>query len=360
LPQNEIDKRLKETKLFLSYQNSDVDTSRENPFIKYSNGKIFRLTNTLKTIYFLELDTLEFISDEGLIFDEYISYNSYQIGEATIMQNLGLGSAIYPGTFGSVGFYASGRKKIYQRSYLKFHSIFPYLVGIYQISILLFKLFTNYFDGGRLNDFLFSRIIEEKEYEKFKSFKRSLLYDDLFKKIPNSNENENEIGNINENENEVDIRNSNSNIISNLNSNSNSKLNENENPNEIQHKNIEAELSISCSNNNQGIIKIHKTNNYSSFSYFPENRKKENNIPDNSKKKKENECSKKKLRNNFFPKQENTEHEKEKEKYYHRVKSLKKEKENEIENNDNSQGFVVQKKNNDIFNVKKEINKNKK
>jgi hypothetical protein len=332
LPQNEIDKRLREVKLSLFYPNIDIDNNLVNPFIKYTNGKVYRLTNTLKTKYFLELDNIEFLSDEGLVFDDILKFNAYQIGEPTIMQNLKLGSSLYPGSFGSVGFYGSGRKKIYRRSYLKFHSIFPYLIGIYQISVLLFKIFASYFGGGRMDEFIFSKIIEKEEFDKFKNANRLILYDDLFKKIPNEKSNS-------------------ENIDSNL-----------------QEENlIESEVPNSYSSKSKEISKSNPNSCSPSFNFNRRGEMNEN--------KDENRNKKSKLKvNNFLQNQENNgqkkekeqEKEKELENHFQRIasnlnsKKIFTEKENELERQNNSQGFIINKKNVDSFGIKREIKKNKK
>jgi hypothetical protein len=333
LPQDEIDKRLREVKLSLFYPNLDIDTNLVNPFIKYTNGKVYRLTNTLKTKYFLELDNIEFLSDEGLVFDEIVKLNGYQIGEPTFFQNLKLGSSLYPGSFGSVGFYGSGRKKIYRRSYLKFHSIFPYLIGIYQISVLLFKIFANYFGGGRMDEFIFSKIFEKVEFDKFKKANRQILYDDLFKKIPNENSSSENIDSNFQKENliENEIPNSNSSKIKDL-----SKSNPN-----------------SCS---------------PSFNYKNKEKKEDENeinIENSFRRKEKN--SKLKI-NNFLQNQENKKKRKERgqeNNFQNIVSNLESkksyiEKENELERQNNSKGSIIYKKIGENFRMQSDNNNNKK
>ena len=185
LPQEELDKHLKEIKLTFNYPNKDIDNKLENPFIDYTEGKTFRFSNTLKTRYIFELNSIEFLSDEGLIFESIATHKSYRIDEYKTIQNLALGSQFYPGTFGNINFFGSGKKRVFQRRYLKIHSIFPYLFGFYHLANLLFKLLVNYFGGGSLDALLFSKIIEKEELEKFKEINNPLDYEDLFTKIPN-------------------------------------------------------------------------------------------------------------------------------------------------------------------------------
>ena len=183
LPQIEIDRKLREVKLAFLFQNTEINNKQLNPFIKYTKGSVFRFSNSLKTRYTFELDTIEFLSDDGLFFENIKTFRSFQIGDPSIMQNIALGSILYPGTIGNINFYGSGKKRIYQRRYEKFHSIFPYLVSIYQMVYLIFKLLATYLGGGRLDEFIFSKLIEKEEFDKFKAAKREINYDDLFKEI---------------------------------------------------------------------------------------------------------------------------------------------------------------------------------
>jgi hypothetical protein len=185
LPQKEIDRRLSEVKLSIIFPNVDIDNNLPNPFVKFTDGKVFRFSNSLKTRYEFELETIDFLSDEGLFFEEIVTHSTYQVGGYEMIQNLALGSAFYPGTFGNINFMGTGKKKIIQRSYLKIHSIIPYLVSIYHISMILFKLIVNYFGGGRLDEFLFFKLFGKDEFNKFTKKTQELKYEDLFNKIPN-------------------------------------------------------------------------------------------------------------------------------------------------------------------------------
>ena len=189
LPQRELDIILGEIKVSFAFSNFDTDNSLSNPFTKYTEGKFLRFSNSLKTRYTYEIDKLEFLSDEGLIFDHIVRYESYQIKQPSIMQNLALGTILFPGTIGNINIFGSGRKTTYQRSYIKFHTILPYLIGIYQITILLFKLLVNYLGGGELDEYLFSNLIEKEEYDKFSAINKIITYDELFKKKQNEERN---------------------------------------------------------------------------------------------------------------------------------------------------------------------------
>ena len=116
LPQIEIDRKLREVKLAFLFQNTEINNKQLNPFIKYTKGSVFRFSNSLKTRYTFELDTIEFLSDDGLFFENIKTFRSFQIGDPSIMQNIALGSILYPGTIGNINFYGSGKKRIYQSS----------------------------------------------------------------------------------------------------------------------------------------------------------------------------------------------------------------------------------------------------
>jgi hypothetical protein len=182
LPQADLDRILSEVKVSFIFPNFDTNNELSNPFIKYSDGRILRFSNSLKTRYIFEIENLEFLSDEGLIFEDIVKSEAYHIKETSIFQNLALGNMIYSGTFGNINIYGSGKKKVYQRRFIKFHAILPYIISIYQITILIFKLLVDYFGGGKLEEYLFSNLIEKEEFDKFKVTERLIIYDDLFKK----------------------------------------------------------------------------------------------------------------------------------------------------------------------------------
>jgi len=185
LPQADLDKILNEVKVSFIFSNFDTNNELSNPFIKFTDGQILRFSNTLKTRYIFEIENLEFLSDEGLIFEEIVKSEAYHIEKTSIFQNLALGNLIFSGTFGNINIYGSGKKKIYQRRYMQFHAILPYIISIYQITILIFKLLVNYFGGGKLEEYLFSNLIEKEEFDKFKVCDRLITYDDLFKNKQN-------------------------------------------------------------------------------------------------------------------------------------------------------------------------------
>jgi hypothetical protein len=185
LPQADLDRILNEVKLSFIFPNFDTNNELLNPFIKYSDGQVLRFSNTLKTRYLFEIENLEFLSDEGLIFEDIVKSEAYHIKETSIFQNLALGNLMFSGTFGNINIYGSGKKKIYQRRFIKFHTILPYIISIYQITILIFKLLVDYFGGGELEEYLFSNLIEKEEFDKFKVCDRLITYDDLFKNNKN-------------------------------------------------------------------------------------------------------------------------------------------------------------------------------
>ena len=188
LPQKELDKQLKEIKMSVIFPNIDIDNRLSNPFVKFTDGKVFRFSNTLRTRYEFELETVDFLSDEGLIFEDVITHSTYQVGKYETLQYLSLGNRFYPGTFGNINFFGTGRKKTIQRSYIKIHSILPYLVSIYHIALILIKLIVNYFGGDSIDEYLFSSLIKNEDYEKFSEIKREIKYEDLFEKIQKPNE----------------------------------------------------------------------------------------------------------------------------------------------------------------------------
>jgi hypothetical protein len=194
LPQADLDKILNEVKLSFIFPNFDTNNELSNPFINYSDGQILRFSNTLKTRYIYEIENLEFLSDESLIFEDIVKSEAYHIKRASIFQNLALGNLMFSGTFGNINIYGSGKKKIYQRRFMKFHTILPYIISIYQITILIFKLLVSYFGGGKLEEYLFSNLIEKEEFDKFKVCDRLITYDDLFK----NNQNEPQIESFND------------------------------------------------------------------------------------------------------------------------------------------------------------------
>jgi len=202
LPQEEIDKYLSEVKLSFIYPNKDIDNKLSNPIVDYTAGGVFRFSNTLKTKYIFEIDSVEYLSDEGLYFEEIVKYESYRVEKISSTYNLDFGSLVDPGTIGNINFFGSGKKKIFQRRYKKLHEIVPYLFSIYHVALLSFKFLVKYFGGGRLDEYLFSKLIEKEEFDKFKISNQNIIYDDLFKKIPPQEESQIENENIERNRNE--------------------------------------------------------------------------------------------------------------------------------------------------------------
>lgn len=183
LPQNQLNQILREVKITFIYPNRDIDNNSHNPIVKYTDGKVLRFTNSMKTRYIFEIDTLEYLSLEGLFFESIVTYNSYKIrAEINSFQNLELGTVYDKGTIGTLNFYGSGKKKIFQRRYEKLYSVFPYLVSLYHIIIIAFKIFTPFFGGEIFDEFFFSKIVGKENYENFKQNNNNLLYEDLFKK----------------------------------------------------------------------------------------------------------------------------------------------------------------------------------
>lgn len=184
LPKKVIDKKLGDIKLSFIFPNRDIDNEFRYPFIDYTDSSVFKFSNSIKSRYKLELDTIEFISDDGLFFEDKVKYTSYKAKSSSLFQNIKIGSKFHPKTIGNINIAGSGKKKIFQRRYLKIHYSIPYLVAIYHSINIFFKLIVGILGKGGLDKFFLSKVIEKEEYEKIKKTEKILKYEDIFKPKP--------------------------------------------------------------------------------------------------------------------------------------------------------------------------------
>jgi hypothetical protein len=256
LPKEEIINRLGSVRLTVNFGNKKIDKELYDPFIDFTDGKILKFSSTLKTEYTFEMDALEFLSDEGLLFEKIVKHESSNIEKISMFQSLTIGTEFYPGTFGKLVFYGSGRKNIIQRKYDKIQSILTYLYAIYYISFWLFKLLSQIIFKGNFEEYLIYKALKFDQFLTLKNTNKKIDYKDLFPKKSNhidisDKELKKEINNHIDNENRNNLNN-----IEDLNDCADINENKDNNKNEeigsdniIEEKSLEDNLNINVKKN---------------------------------------------------------------------------------------------------------------
>lgn len=198
MSESDAENILSDLKLYILFNNTEINfENKENPLKDFQQGHTFDLSNFFRKKIIMEVNEIEFNSDNGILSEKINTYKGFKIQEAKENSKFLKNSNEENETFCQIIFQNSGKKEIYKRNYSKIYSILPYILCYYIIIKSFFKFLVNFFCIGNLEEFIISKILNEKEFKKLED-KENVNYKDIFNKTNKiyENNNNNEIENI--------------------------------------------------------------------------------------------------------------------------------------------------------------------
>lgn len=181
-PNEEIDKRLNNIKLAVNIGDFDVNTKNQtDPFIPVRRGFLKQFSSTISRKHFYEINNIDFFSDNGLFFESFEKNSAYRIESSWESIKLDLGNQFFPTTFGNISFRGSGKKEIYNRTYQKITDFIPQIVSFYHIYILFAKFLVTFLTSGSLEEYFFSIIFNNNEFDDLKKSKMNINYEEILR-----------------------------------------------------------------------------------------------------------------------------------------------------------------------------------
>jgi len=163
-PEDQIDKKLSQLFFDIISIENDIDSNNfENPLLPYTKSEMLPLSSTIFKNFFKDLNVVKFNTNNGFIFDQKKTYESYRTDKILESVDLRGKNTLFPGTFSQLTFRCTGKSEIYYRSYLRFQAAFAYIGGILQALILFGKCFVHFFSKNSMMSYLFMHLFSYEE-----------------------------------------------------------------------------------------------------------------------------------------------------------------------------------------------------
>ncbi len=158
-----IKKKLSNVYVNLITIENDIDSNNfENPILEYYKNDIIPISSSIYKTYVKELNSVKYTSDNGLIFNQKLNYQSYRTD--TTLQSVDLrDNTAFPGMLSQIMFRCSGKTEIYIRTYEKIPAIFAQIGGILQAIIISGRCLVYIFSKNSLISYLIIHLFESED-----------------------------------------------------------------------------------------------------------------------------------------------------------------------------------------------------
>ena len=161
---NIIDKKLSQTFLSLVNTENDIDSNNFiDPIVPFTNNQLLPISSTIFKTYVKEINSIIFQTDDGFIFENLDSRNTYRTDKIIESVDLRGSNTLFPGTFSQILFRCSGKTEIFSRTYLKVSTTFAYIGGMLQLIKLIGKVLVILWSQNNMLSYLILNTFDHQE-----------------------------------------------------------------------------------------------------------------------------------------------------------------------------------------------------